>query len=434
MKVAKRLIVTLFLVMLVNVTWAQTFYEVSFVIPGDTSEYLGLMIYTDDQHCKLRLVSEEELANNEYYEANYICSIDEKKSEDDVGAMIYMPEDDENMPTFIWAWEKSDQSDMSEVPIVAFDIDDEDSWFDALSFHEIQLSEMDKDYIEQFYNDDEPEYALMMKGMKLVKKQAKVTAKGSTKGQSTIHLIVTANTEVSDIGQACMVDLNRIKSEFSGVAKALRMSLQTHVIAGENYSKETVSKTVETVMPGKDDVVVFVYSGHGFRFKDQKDYYPCLDLSSSAYDKATENYVMLSDVFKAISEKGARLNIVLSDCCNSEVDQTLPLLKTNSLFSRANTNFDLEKLKVLFQKSGGNVIATAASPGEVSWCGSNGGFFMLSLIESLRNQISAVTNNVPSWDSLIQNAIEAAAQKSSSNRNCKKQNGVKYVKVKSVKK
>ncbi len=433
MKVTKRFVVTLLMAILMNVSWAQTFYEVSFVIPGDTSEYVGLMIYTDDQHCKLRLVGEVELANNEYFEANYICSIDEKKSNDDVGAMIYLPEDDENMPTFIWTWEESDQSDMSEVPIVAFDIDDEDSWFEALAFQEIQLSEMDKEYIEQFYNDDEPEYKLMMKGMKLVKNQTKAIAKKSTLDQSTIHLIVTANTEVSDIGQACLVDLNRVKSEFSGVAKALRMSLKTHVIAGENYSKETVSKTVEEVLPDKDDVVVFVYSGHGFRFKDQKDYYPCLDLSSSAYDKATENYVMLSDVFKAISEKGARLNIVLSDCCNSEVDQTLPLLKTNSLFSRANTNFDLEKLKFLFQQSGGNVIATAASPGEVSWCGSNGGFFMLSLIESLRNQISAVSGGKPSWDSLIQNAIEAAALKSSSNKNCKKQNGVKYVKVKNVK-
>jgi hypothetical protein len=416
--------------MLGTVVRAQTFYEVAFTIPGDSSEYIGLVIYTDEEHCKMRLVGEEELANNEYYEANYICSIDDKQDKDDMGMMLYMPEDDDNFPVFIWSWEKSDYSDINEVPVVAFDIEDEDTWFMASHFQEIQLSDMDEEYISQFYDCNEPEYIMMKNGINLVKEQTMAKKPMST---STFHLIVTANTEVSDIGQACLVDLNRIKSEFSGVAKVLNMPIKTHVIAGDNYSKESVSKTIEEVSPQKDDVVVFVYSGHGFRFKDQKDYYPCLDLSPSAYDKATENYVMLSDVFKAISEKGARLNIVLSDCCNSEVEQTLPLLTTNSLFSRANTNFDVEKLKALFVNSVGNIIATAASPGEVSWCGSNGGFFTLSIIESLRNQISALSATTPSWDTLIQNAIEAAASKSENNRNCKKQNGVKFVEVKSAK-
>ena len=57
---------------------------------------------------------------------------------------------------------------------------------------------------------------------------------------------------------------------------------------------------------------------------------------------------------------------------------------------------------------------------------------MLSLIESLRNEISAFEDTDPNWDELVNNAIAAAAKKSEGNRACEKQNGMKFVQVKSV--
>lgn len=447
------------MVLLANTAWSQTFYQLSFTIPGDDAEYVGLLIYTDQTHCKMRLVSDEEVEKGEFFEANYTCRIEEKDANDakDIGVMFYEP-DDEDMPILIWSWQKNDQTDISEAPLVCFDLDDIDTWFEATDFREITLADMDEDYVGQFYGSDEKEYKMMVNGIKLIKRQAEqqkaasgdippepVIVPGAMDDQpfqkpadpmsppvSTLHLIVTANTNVSDIGQACQVDLNRVKSEFAGVAKALGMAFEQTLVSGNDYSKEAVQSAISELQPGENDVVLFVYSGHGFRFKDQKDFYPNMDLAPTAYDKATENYIPVSEVFKEISKRGGRLNIVLSDCCNSEVDETLPIINSNSLFSRSNTNFDVEKLRTLFLQSEGNIIATAASPGEYSWCGSNGGFFLLSLIESMRSQISALTENLPSWDALIKNAIEAAAAKSESNQNCKRQNGVKYIKVKSI--
>ena len=178
--------------------------------------------------------------------------------------------------------------------------------------------------------------------------------------------------------------------------------------------------------------MVFVYTGHGFRFKDQQDYYPCLDLSSSAYEDAEENFMALSDIFSTIVSKHARLNIVLSDCCNSIVNMNQPVVRSNSLFSRSNTNFNLQKLSSLFLKTKGDIIATAASPGEYSWCGDNGGFFLLSFFESLRSQISALNQGTPSWNTLINNTISSAARKTDNNASTKRQNGLKDVAVKSL--
>lgn len=457
-----KLVLVFMLVCVCQAVRSQTFYQLTFTIPDDDVEYVGLLIYTDQTHCKMRLVGDEEVENGEYYEANYTCRIEEKDAndDDDIGVMYYEP-DDEDMPILIWAWKKTDQTDISEAPIVCFDLDDVETWFEATDFQEITLADMDEEYISQFYNEDEKEYKMMLNGSNLMKRQAAEQQEESAVPKdvpmpvlqpgvtgdvpmdepmvcvpeppsATLHLIVTANTNVSDIGQACQVDLNRVKSEFAGVAKALGMTFDQKVVSGNDYGKEAVQEAISELNPKENDVVLFVYSGHGFRFKDQKDFYPNMDLAPTAYDKATENYIPLSQVFSEISKRGGRLNIVLSDCCNSEVDETLPIINTNSLFSRSNTNFDINKLRVLFIQSEGNIIATAASPGEYSWCGSNGGFFLLSLIESMRNQISALTEDMPSWDNLIKNAIEAAASKSESNQNCKRQNGVKYVKIKSV--
>ncbi|MCR4852740.1 MAG: caspase family protein [Prevotella sp.] len=466
----KSMLALIFIIMATVSAQAQTFYELSFKAPADNDEYVGLFIYTDEFHCKMRLANSEMVKSNTCYMANYTCHIEDKKDADDVGIMYY-ESSEEGMPIFIWAWEKEDMSDMSDTPFIAFDVNDTDSWFQAESFQEIHLADMDEEYIAQFYGPNEPEYKMMMSGIEVVKNQngdedeayeveeedgededdteaetddafdqiddvadvdevdqpEPAPAKGPT-----MHLVITANTEVSDIGPACEVDLKRAKSEFEGIAKQLGMRLNEQLVSGNNYGRQQVAKAVNALKPGADDVVVFIYSGHGFRFKDQKDFYPCMDLTANSYEDASENYLALSDIFKALSKKGARLCLVLSDCCNSEVDATQPIVANNALFSRSNSNFDLKKMRSLFMKSKGNIIATAAAPGEVSWCGTNGGFFLTSVIESLRNQMSALSKEAPSWNTLIKDAIDQAGKKSEQSQNTTRQNGIKYVKVKSI--
>ena len=237
---------------------------------------------------------------------------------------------------------------------------------------------------------------------------------------------------VSDIGPACDIDLRRIRNEFGGIAKALGMNLSETLISGNNYGKDQLSQALDRLDPDENDVVVFVYTGHGFRFKDQDDRYPCIDLTSSAYDDIEQNYMALSDIYREITDKDARLNIVLSDCCNSTINMNQPVVRSNSLFSRSYTNFNIQKLSDLFLKTSGDIIATAASPGEYSWCGEDGGFFLLSFFESLRNQISAVGQDNPSWNTLINNPLSSAARKTDANANTKRQNGLKSVEVKNV--
>lgn len=413
---------------------AQTFYELTFKLPGEPdNQYIGLLIYTDDEHCKMRLVDNEMLEQNQCMMADYTCQVEEKEGADDIGVMYYIP-DQEEMPMLMWVWNEGDLSDMNEAPYLGYDLDDPDSWIQTDRFVEISLADMDEDYIAQFYGKDEPEYQMMLQGIETVQNQyAGSTQEVSpTDGDVTLHLMVVANTEVSDIGPACEIDQRRIRSEFGGIAKALGMNLEETLVSGENYGVSNVVEALDELNPGTNDVVVFVYTGHGFRFSDQEDDYPCLDLASSAYDDVEDNYLPLIDIYDAIVEKDARLNLVLSDCCNSFIDIDQCMVRSNSLFSRSNTNFNLQKLSTLFLQTEGNIIATAASPGEVSWCGDNGGFFLLSFFESLRSQISALNQNEPSWDTVINNAIRSAARKTDNSASCKRQNGLKDIEVSKV--
>lgn len=444
---------------------AQTFYEVNYTYDG--VEYLGLMIYYSDDNCKMRLITPESLEAGTVFESPYLNMIEEKSDEEDVGIMAYYPVE-KKFPVFLWFWEEDDASDISEKPFVTYNIKKTNSYIETEYFNEISLESMDETYISQFYGEDEPEYRMMLNGIQLVKNQnvphqdievtvddpiftdiendpdipvnegeniapgegGNTLGTGSADAAPTLHLIVVANTNVSDIGSACAKDLANLNSEFGGIARVLGMKYDFKGIRGKNYSKDNLAQLIRNFQPNSDDVVIFVYTGHGFRFDDQQDYYPNMDLCPTSYDDPTKNYVAVSDVYKELVGKGARLSLVFSDCCNNQIGETTPIINTSTLFSRSNNNFDVKKLERLFVDANGSLIATAASPGEMSWCGVNGGFFTLSLLESLRAQISALSTQLPDWETLVTDALTAATAKSQNNANTKAQHGMKMIRIK----
>ena len=361
-------------------TQAQTFYELQFTHPLDGKKYLGLMTYFSDERCKMRIVRADEGSKGKVWESDYEKEGEPVTTENTFGVMYYRPLNGRSMPTVFWHWHDFRAEDMKPEPKIFYDLTDPSNYFDATSFKEKQLSELTAAYLEKFYKPTDAEYKNLLAAAKKVGAQNK-----------------------------------------------------TEVVSRGTDTPTLLAKAIENFKPGKQDIVVFVYSGHGFRFQDQKDYFPCIDLSPTAYDKAVENYTTMTEIYKAITDKGARLNIVLSDCCNTKVGQETPTaVSISTLFSRASHSLDTDKLRTLFLGQGGNVWATAASPGEASWCSVKGGFFLLSFIESLRYQISTLTQEKPSWESLINLAIDEARKKTNGNGVPREQNGLKQVRTKSI--
>jgi hypothetical protein len=161
-------------------------------------------------------------------------------------------------------------------------------------------------------------------------------------------------------------------------------------------------------------VLVFYYSGHGFRWSDQTDPYPMLDMRYSDYTKIGNNTsIALSELSKYLSGKGARLNLILSDCCNSDVGRN-QLTNTTFMAGRSFQGAEVEKLKSLFLSARGTLIMTGSSPGEYSWCNINGGFFTLSFIQALKEEIGYMREGKPSWEQIAQTAAKATKNKAAS--------------------
>ena len=138
-------------------------------------------------------------------------------------------------------------------------------------------------------------------------------------------LIIVANTIDHTIGKGCSVDIESVRHLFKKLSVEMDFNFIELIVMDKDYGKENIVGAIDLLTPGSNDIVVFYYSGHGFSYeKDASKIYPQVDLrthpSSDKIDVINANTENLSDLFDLIKQKGARLNIVIGDCCNSIID------------------------------------------------------------------------------------------------------------------
>lgn len=240
-----------------------------------------------------------------------------------------------------------------------------------------------------------------------------------------MHVVVVANTKVPDIGTSCAVDRNNVVDEFTDIAKGLGIEMHKYIVDGENLSKSKVNSTLSRLNPGPNDIVIFAYTGHGFRWSNQTSRYPMMALFYSRFDSpSNSNSMNLEDVYNKIVAKGARLNIVMGDCCNNDIGVT-SREGTGSLASRSFSRGSTQRLRKLFFDSKGSVLIAAAKPGETA-CGSriSGGYFLNAFFSGIDREISLTTNSTPSWDSILDRSIKSATYKTQNLTGCSAQHGV----------
>jgi hypothetical protein len=74
---------------------------------------------------------------------------------------------------------------------------------------------------------------------------------------------------------------------------------------------------------------------------------------------------------------------------------------------------DINKLRALFVEESGTIRATAAKPGQYARCDASGGFMLTSILNNIKAQSSALNDNQPSWNTIVENASKAVAKKTS---------------------
>jgi hypothetical protein len=229
----------------------------------------------------------------------------------------------------------------------------------------------------------------------------------------TMHLLLVAATKDESIGESVTTDVNLVKKNFSGIAKKLGIAYKETIIAGDDFEKSNIQKAVSRLSVGSNDVVIFVYSGHGFRFDDDTDEHPRMYLTYDG-DLNENTEISTTEIYNEITAKKARLTIFLTDCCNSKAGVQRAEVESVAFGTRAaNNNVDINKLRALFVEESGTIRATAAKPGQYARCDASGGFMLTSILNNIKAQSSALNDKQPSWNTIVENASKAVAKKTS---------------------
>ena len=269
----------------------------------------------------------------------------------------------------------------------------------------LQKQDLTPEFVLQYFLKNEDLYVNLFE----------TTTRGITQEEKEtgLHLVVVANTNDAKIGKTCVIDKDNTINFFKEIAEYLEMKFDPKEISGNNFSKVNVDKAISDINPSKNDIVVFYYTGHGYG--DMKDgfLFPHIDLRDKRSQSPGDPYQLsMDDIYKSIKAKGARLNLVISDCCNSEIGKA-PSLSTNIASTRV-SSIGWSKnncISLFLNPKPFSALLTAASKGQESAGNTNdGGFFTFNLNETLEKFMGPVYKNV-GWNQIIQNAQTQTIEK-----------------------
>ncbi len=246
--------------------------------------------------------------------------------------------------------------------------------------------------------------------------------------QSRIFLIAVIDSDDKDIGKRCETDLNEVTYAFEELADWLGMEMEEpKIIKGDQFSKAAVEDAInnwlQTQAPARTDIVVFYYSGHGFRFPADAGDYPRMWLKTGEDQNVeTTNLRMKEDIYDRIIKIGAGVNIVLSDCCNTtaagdnaDFDNVLVTARERVVHKKqqaAGENSEDDDMdngdKLFIRHHPLSILATAAGKGELAGGKDDfGGFFTGYFLEALSKCIYNGSIK-PEWENILSYADEKA--------------------------
>ena len=318
-----------------------------------------------------------------------------------------------NLPVFIFKYNPaSDFFDPSGVTNSETDIN-----MPAVTSFSWQLMEgtgLNKSFVSQFFSPDEDFYTNLFKPV--------------TKGLSPLekniqlHLLIVADTLDESIGSACAKDIVRAVETFKALTGYLGIKYFTKIICGKEYSKKNVLGAIDALKPGpnpNNNIVVFYYTGHGFRIPEKLRPFPNLKLKnfktdirnfrdSASWRKQSrlDNIIYtlnMEDVFTMIRKKGARFNLVMSYCCNNDIFGTNAKGAKPGKTKGSGVEWNEDNIRTLFlNKSPMSILATAAESGQKATSNDNfGGFFSYFFKQSMESYCSKLKTS-PTWDLIFQ--------------------------------
>ena len=229
----------------------------------------------------------------------------------------------------------------------------------------------------------------------------------------TIHTILFADTQDDRIGLAAKASHDYYSLDLlSTIETSIGTSYNSATPIdkrGYDCNKATLLQTLNDLSCEENDIVVFIYIGHGARGRRDISNFPqmCFAVPRGAYYRDEDDYYPLENVRDLIMRKKPRFCLVIGDCCNS-YSPTLSTKPSISPLEAMAPDVIRRKgedvIKKLFLANKGSVILTASIKGEYGWCMNSGnrkGMLLERSINDVFQDIKDGKASYSNWEGLL---------------------------------
>jgi len=215
-----------------------------------------------------------------------------------------------------------------------------------------------------------------------------------------IHAILIGDLDSRDICSAISNDLSSIEGELERISDYTGLTLSQTVFVGATVRSDKVLSFLTNLKVNRDDVILFYFSGHGYRTLSKgENPWPNLYFSKESVG------IDFADCVDMCREKEPRLGIFIADCCNNVIsEQAAPAMAKRTLLGR---DADVRRVsmayKKLFVEADGLIVIAGSKAEQTSLALNTGSLYTTSFLISLREIIQGSSAMV-SWTHLLDKA------------------------------
>jgi hypothetical protein len=199
-----------------------------------------------------------------------------------------------------------------------------------------------------------------------------------------IYAVLAADTTDGSIGAGITENLQNIKGFLQIVHSLTNIDVPITEVSSNNFNCKNIETALNGVNPSANDVVLFYYSGHGFRRTSDQSKFPEFDCRRTT----DPDEVDLSGTVFNLQNKRPRFILALADTCNVVVP-SFPVPAAAAIAPPDQVR--KAALLHLFEDYNGTLMMSGAVPGEFSWymtAGSGlGGFFTNQLLKVINEKL-----------------------------------------------
>lgn len=211
-----------------------------------------------------------------------------------------------------------------------------------------------------------------------------------------LHVVMAIDTNDFSIGTSVENDMYHYQEFVQKIADYTDMNVNEMIFSGDAFISDDVYNYVKDLKINPDDMVIFYYSGHGYRTEAKTTVWPVMHFGFQQLG------LDVQDVADLVVAKAPRMALIMSDTCNGVEDERFaPEWERNLMASRVSDAKIREGYRQLFLGDDLLIMTTSSEPGQYSWGPESGGIYTSAFLKSMYYEVK---RKDPDWTRLLERA------------------------------